>query len=459
MYYPRLIDNYLKEWAERPVRKPLLIRGARQVGKSTAVRHLGKQFKSYLEINFEKQPAYAELFKQNLDVHRITAQISALSGTTITEGETLLFLDEIQSCQEAIMSLRFFKEDMPGLHVIAAGSLLEFALDELPTFGVGRIHSVYLYPMTFDEYLLANGERKLMEARDEATPGTPLSQPLHDKLVAHFRNFMLIGGMPEVVSAWVSSHDYLACEELQDDIVQGYMDDFPKYRKRVSTEILRATLMSVAVQAAKKFVYARVGEGYKTYEVKNALRLLRLAGLVVPVTHSSANGLPLGSEKDEAYQKMLLLDPGLMLRMLNMSLGDISEIKTEILTANEVELVNKGTMTEMTAGLELLHNMPPNASRELFYWVRQAKSSLAEIDYLTTSRGSVVPIEVKAGTSGGMKSLWNFMREKNLHQAVRCSLENFGSFDYVDSAAGETRHVVICPIYALSQMHKLIACI
>ncbi len=166
MYFERSIDKYLKEWAQRPERKPVLLRGARQVGKSTAIRNLGKIFENFVEINFERQPEYKALFVDNLVVERIVSQISAISKQKIISGQTLLFFDEIQQCPEAIMSLRFFKEDMPALHVVAAGSLLEFALEELPTFGVGRIHSMFMYPMTFDEFLYANGERLLFKARN-----------------------------------------------------------------------------------------------------------------------------------------------------------------------------------------------------------------------------------------------------------------------------------------------------
>jgi predicted AAA+ superfamily ATPase len=166
----------------------LLIRGARQVGKSTAVRHLGERFESYVEINFERQSSFMALFQTgDLDVKRIVPQLAAMSGKQIVPGKTLLFLDEIQMCPEAIMSLRFFKEDLPELHVVAAGSLLEFALEDLPTFGVGRIHSMFIYPMTFDEFLVANGEQLLLEARNNVTSKEPLPQPLHDKLVGLLR--------------------------------------------------------------------------------------------------------------------------------------------------------------------------------------------------------------------------------------------------------------------------------
>ena len=456
MYCKRLIDNYLSEWASRDTHKPVLLRGARQVGKSTAVKELSKKFDSFVEINFEKQPKYKILFDDDLDVKRIVPQISAIYGTSIKPGQTLLFLDEIQECPRAIMALRFFKEDMPELHVIAAGSLLEFALKELPTFGVGRIHSMFMYPMTFDEFLEANGQQLLIETRNEASIDNPLPEPIHNKLVDFLRTYMLVGGMPEAVKTWVEYHDYIRCQEVQDDIVVTYEDDFPKYKKNVDPTLLRRTLRSVAVQAGKKFVYTKVGLDYKTAEVKKAVELLTLAGILHPVTHTDANGLPLGSEEDKSYQKMLLLDTGLLLRLLNMSLGDVSELTTQILTASATDLANKGPMAEMVVGLEMLHNMSPNIRHELYYWVRHAKNSQPEIDYIATYLQTVVPIEVKADTQGGMKSLWAFMRDKRLHYAIRCSMENFGKFDYVDNQANnEVRHVRICPMYAIARIEEI----
>lgn len=452
MYYERIIDRYLSEWATRPVHKPILLRGARQVGKSTAVRHLGESFKYYVEINLEKQSNYIDLFKKDLDVTRIVPQMAAMCGTPVVPNETLLFIDEIQESQEAIMALRYFKEDMPNLHVIAAGSLLEFVLDEIPTFGVGRIRSMYMFPMTFDEFLLANGEQLLLDARGQANIDAPLPTPLHEKLIGLMRTFMLVGGMPESVVKWVQTHDFLQCQEVQDDIITGYEADFPKYKKKVDPQLLIATMKSAATQATKKFVYSRVPGEYKTAEVKKALDLLIKAGILIPVTHSSGNGLPLGDESDESIRKILLLDTGLMLRLLNMTMGDTSAITAQILTATAADLVNKGPMAEMLAGLELLHYLTPNLHHDLYYWVRQAKNATAEIDYLLSRDMQVLPFEVKAGVQGGMKSLWDFMREKKLDQAVRCSLENFGKFDYIDAEAeGAVRHVDVYPLYALSQ--------
>ena len=453
MYYKRIIDKYLSEWAARPAHKPILLRGARQVGKSTAVRHLGEQFKYYVEINLEKQPDYKMLFSRNLQVNRIVSQMAAMCGIPIIPKETLLFLDEIQDCKEAVMALRFFKEDLPDLHVIAAGSLLEFVLDDIPTFGVGRVHSMYMFPMTFDEFLMANGESVLLEARNQATSTSPLPEPLHYKLVQLLRTFILVGGMPESVVKWVETNDYLQCQEVQDDILTGYEADFPKYKKKIDPQLLSATMKSAAIQATHKFVYARVPGEYKTSEVKKALEMLTKAGILIPVTHSDANGLPLGEERDDSIRKLLLLDTGLMLRLLNMSLGDITAVTTQILTSSASDMVNKGPMAEMLAGLELLHYPSPNLHHELFYWVRQARNSTAEVDYVLPYDMQVLPFEVKAGVQGGMKSLWDFMRDKRLTQAVRCSLENFGQFDYIDAKAGNAvRHITIIPLYAVSQL-------
>lgn len=456
MYYKRIIDKYLEEWVVSQYHKPLLLRGARQTGKSTAVRHLGERFDVYVEINFEKQPVFKTSFKKDVDVRRIIPLLSAMSRKTIVPGKTLLFLDEIQECPEAVMSLRYFWEDMPELHVVAAGSLLEFALDELPAFGVGRIHSMYMYPMTFDEFLMANGEQLLLNERNNASAANPLDEALCEKLIDYLRTYMLVGGMPESVAKWVETHDFNQCQQVQDDILTGYEDDFPKYRKKVDPQLLRQTLRSVAVQATKKFVYSQVPGEYRSADVKKALDMLTKSGIVVPVTHSNANGLPLGNETEQSIRKMLLLDTGLMLRLLNLAMGDIGEITTQILTSSAADLVNKGKVSEMLAGLEHLHYQTPNMRHELFYWVRQSKNSLAEIDYVIPFSLKVMPVEVKAGMQGGMKSLWEFMREKKLTYAVRCSLENFSEFEYIDAKADNAvRRVTVCPLYSISQISRL----
>ena len=456
-YHPRIIDTYLQEWAKSQYHKPILLRGARQVGKSSAVRHLGKSFKNFVEINFEKNPEYKEIFRQNLDVTRILGQLSLLSQQIIEDNETLLFLDEIQECKEAIMALRFFKEERPHLHVIAAGSLLEFALNDLPTFGVGRIHSMFMHPMTFDEYLCANGEQRLLETKEKASYSNPLPDILHHKLITHFRNYIIIGGMPEVVDRWVQTKDYLACQEIQDDILSGFEDDFVKYRKNVDPLLLRNTLRSAAVQITRKFVYSTVGDNYKIYDVKKAVNLLIMAGLLIPVYKTSANGIPLGGGIDMSYMKILVLDPGLTLRLIKMTTGDISNLISHILSASAAELVNKGPLAEMTAGLEILYYQNPNLRNEIYYWVKQERNSSAEVDYVISPWGRMLPIEIKSGVQGGMKSLWFFMNSKHINLGVRCSLENFGLLTQRNKDNEfELKKVVICPLYAISQIPSLV---
>ena len=304
MYFKRNIDHYLLEWKNSQRRKPLLVRGARQVGKSSSIRHLGESFDYFVEINFETRPEYRQIFIDNKNVTDIVSRLSLLAGIPIIENKTLLFLDEVQSCPEALHCLWAFKEDMPNLHVVAAGSLLEFTLKKMPSFGVGRIRSVFMYPMSFDEFLYASGYGHWVEAKSKATYSSPLPPELHDALVREFRSFLIVGGMPASVIAWIESHDYLQCSEELEDIQQTYYDDFAKYAEKIDPQLLRNTLRSVVMQIGSKFVYSKVDGGYRTEDVKRALQMLSDAGIVKVVQHSAGNGLPLGAEINCKYKKL-----------------------------------------------------------------------------------------------------------------------------------------------------------
>lgn len=446
MYYKRNIDDKLLEWKESPRRKPLLIRGARQVGKSTAVRNLGKGFKYFVEVNLESQPSIRQLFTKDIDVHRTCEAISATLGIPVVAGKTLLFIDEIQVCQEAIMSLRYFKEDYPELHVIAAGSLLEFTLEELPSFGVGRIRSIYMYPFSFDEFLLAQGLDTTVDFKHKATSLSPLPEAVHNKLVEQLKTFYLVGGMPAAITEWVESKSYIECTRVHNDILDTYQDDFSKYKSRISPALLRQVLRSVALQAGCKFVFRQVADDIHSSVIKEALHLLTLSGLIKPVTHSDGNGVPLGAEENCNYTKYLFLDLGLMQTMLGTPAANV-------LLSSDVDFVNKGAASEMFAGLELVKNHDCFQKAEMYYWQNLSRGTNAEIDYLVVKDGIVVPIEVKASTRGSMQSLWLFMRKKGLHRAIRTSLENFGEFEYVDKESqDEVRHVDVVPLYALSNL-------
>lgn len=444
-YYKRQIDNELLLWKESPLRKPMLIRGARQVGKSSAVQTLGKTFRYYVEINLEKQPSLKALFTEDVDVHKTCERLSAAVSTPIIPSQTLLFIDEIQNCEPAIMSLRYFKENYPELHVIAAGSLLEFTLNEIPSFAVGRIRSLYMYPFSFDEFLTAQGLDLQLEAKRKATADEPLFETTHRLLCDQLRTFFLVGGMPEAVANWIENHDHISVQRIHRDILDTYQDDFAKYKKRVSPDLLRQVLKSVALQAGRKFVISQVATDMSAYKVKEALRLLGLAGLAIPVTRSDANGLPLGAEADTSYQKYLFLDIGIMLTLL-------STPATDILLTNDTDIINKGSVTEVFAGLELVKYSDCFQKPELYFWLNKSKNANAEVDYLLPRAGKVLPVEVKAGTKGSMQSLYLFMAKKGLVNAVRTSMENFQQYEYNDTINTATRQINVVPLYALSNL-------
>lgn len=454
-YIQRNIDVELLEWKDNPMRKPLLLRGARQVGKSSAVRHFGKEFQFFAEVNFERHKTVKTFFQGDIDIRLIVQKIAIYINVPIEEGKTLLFLDEIQECPEAIMALRFFKEDYPGLHVIAAGSLLEFTLQKLPTFGVGRIHTLFMYPMTFDEFLNANNENGLISMKRQADSQHPLDAAFHEKLIEYFRIYLLVGGMPEAVLAWIKTHNFNQCSHIQEDIILTYEDDFSKYKKRVSPDLLRTTLHGICHQPGEKITFKQISADYRSSQIREAVRLLTLAGLVIPVIATSGNGIPLDAEANEKNMKILLLDSVLLLSVLQLEGNLAQHLVDLIMTGSPKDLVNKGGLVEMVAGLELLRNKPCVQRQKMFYWEKSG-NSIAEIDYLDTFHLKVTPIEIKSGTQGGMKSLWQFMREKRLTEAIRCSFENFGEFTYTDPQADNAeRHITIIPLYALENLREM----
>lgn len=454
MYIGRKIDNELLEWKNGYNRKPLLLRGARQVGKSSTVRHLGETFKHYAEVNFEKRPELRSLFSQGNDVRETAARLGGVLGVPIVPGSTLLFLDEIQSCPEAIKSLWFFKEDYPELHVVAAGSLLEFALKDTPSFGVGRIRSMFMYPLSFDEFLHAMGKDMWIEAKQQADCNKPLFDQLHNAIVQEFRIFLMVGGMPASVVTWMETHDYVQCALEQQDIQQTYYDDFAKYAPRIDPQLLRNTLQSVVMQVGRKFVYNRVEGGYRTEDVKQALTMLCHAGIIKEVRHTAANGLPLGAETNNKFRKFIYLDSGLMLRIQDLDLGGAQPVVQQILGGTADELVNKGAITEMVAGWELVKAKSSHTNHELFYWQDLGDGTMSEVDYIITHNMKLLPIEVKAGTSGKMKSLRLFMQKKGIKRAIRTSLENFGVITL--SKGDADSRIEIVPLYALAQVTTLV---
>jgi len=434
----RDVLDVLMDWRSSRNRKVLLLRGARQVGKTFVARELGQSFKYFLEVNFEKNLDVHQFFEQNLDPERICANLSAFYGIPVIDGQTLLFFDEVQSCPKAIQSLRFFYESRQGLHLIAAGSLLEFALADLPSWGVGRIRSVFMHPLSFDEFLTANKEDSLIEVKKSATFDKPLAQPFHDKLVDYLKRFLLIGGMPEVVKTYIeNSTDILKVRNVLSDISLSYFDDFAKYKKQSPLLRLREVLGSVVRQAGGKFIYSNSGALSNPNQAKEALELLEMAGLVYKVYHSSGQGVPLGAEANYKKFKALIHDTGIFQHNASLKLS-------EYLIAKRIDTLNKGNIAEIFVGLEMIKYSDVHEKMELFYWHREKRGSNAEVDYLFEKDGRIIPIEVKSGTSGKMQSMNLFLREKMAPKGVRISMENFSEYGKIQ----------VVPLYAISNLFQ-----
>jgi predicted AAA+ superfamily ATPase len=403
------------------------------------VRNLGRHFEYLLEVNFERDDdelKVKSVFEKGLSPTRITQELSAIYDVPIIAGKTLVFFDEIQSCVPAISSLRYFYEKMPDLHVIAAGSLLEFIFEEIPSFGVGRITSMFMYPFSFYEFLAANGNGILANACKNASPRKPLSEPLHNKAIELFKRFMLVGGMPEAVVKYVTTNDLLQVQIVLNSLIVSLKNDFAKYKKKAPLLLLNEVFESIVQQAEGKFVYEKAAVQASNLQVKNALDLLLMAGLAIPVIHTAANGIPLGAEINPKFQRIFLLDTGIFQRILGLNIS-------QALVATDFKTINRGALAEIAVGLELLKNSSCYYPDSLYYWQRiEKRQSSAQIDFLVQRNSEIIPVEVKAGTQGAMQSLRLFMKEKNIERGVRTSLENFTQYENID----------VYPMYAIGNL-------
>ncbi len=397
--------NHLIQWKNRGSRKPLLVRGARQVGKSYLIREFGKDhFANMVEINFEMRPDLASLFRGSLDPVRLVRDLKIATEQEIQPGQTLLFFDEIQLAPQALTALRYFYEKMPELHVIAAGSLLEFAIEEVG-IPVGRVESFYLYPMNFREFLAARGQRNLTELLTEHRSLAPLSDFAHAQLLALAWEHLAVGGMPEAVRVWVETQDLQQVTHVHATLVENYRQDFPKYARRAQIKYVETVFQAIPRLLGRKCVFSHIDPALKSRDLKAALQLLAKAGVAHIVHHSNANGLPLGAETKSEVFKVIFLDVALAEAMLGLKPGAwILDPKTQ--------LANRGAIVESYVGQELLAASPPNIRAELFYWVREKSTSLAEVDYLWTYEDQIVPIEVKSGSGRRGKSVQLFLTEK-----------------------------------------------
>ncbi|MBF0440575.1 MAG: ATP-binding protein [Oligoflexales bacterium] len=413
----RIINTKLENWRTNSKRKPLLLRGARQVGKTYSVREFGRRFANFVEVNFEEHSSIKKFFQDSLTPQKIIEQLSLYFGSQIKPGSTLLFFDELQACPEAIRSLRFFYEKMPELHLIAAGSLLEFALSEIPSYGVGRIESLFMYPMSFHEFLMAHDSPDLVRAIHEASFKNPLSDVIHLKLLELLKTYLLIGGLPEVVKSYIEGKGLLDCQKIIDGLLLTYFDDFAKYKKNPPIDRLTEVFRSIAFQAGGKFKYASISdERSSTYKI--ALELLIKAGLTYKICHTSAGGVPLGAQITPNLFKMAMFDVGIMQRILGLDLS-------KYVLMDFQNIINKGALAEIFVCCELVKGSPSHTRPDIFYWHREARGSSAEVDFVIAVDGAMIPLEVKSGSGGKMKSLHIFLDEKKIKRGIKLSEENF----------------------------------
>lgn len=405
--------NYLKQWKKQTNRKPLVLRGARQVGKTWLVRQFAEEnFDQLLEINFDQTPEQAKLFI-NGDVDKCLQLLEIEYNVDIIPDRTLLFLDEIQAVPEILPYLRYLYEKRPDIYVIAAGSLLEFLLSEHDfSMPVGRIEYFHLGPMTFEEFLLAFDRQRLVSFLSEIQPHDSIPESTHKKLLDYLKLFWVVGGMPAAVAVYRETKSFKRCSKEQSIILQTYEDDFSKYRKRIYPQRIRKVFHRIPVLVGKKLKYVHLDPEERSRDLSDTLDLLEMAKVIYRVHHSAGNGVPLGAEMKAKDFKPLFLDVGLMSRSLGLSLPSLE-------TVQDLTLVNNGAVAEQFVGQHLLYQNLGYEKPELYYWNREKRNSSAEVDYLAVVQNQVVPIEVKAGASGSLKSLQLFLAEKNRPMALR----------------------------------------
>lgn len=441
----RYILKDLIAWATSPQRKPLIIRGARQVGKSTVVHMLADAIGlDCVVLDLERMPGLAELFKSN-DPSRIIQLIALSLKRPVTAGKTLLFLDEIQAAPEVMACLRYFYEELPELHIICAGSLLEFALEEHAfSMPVGRIEYYYLGPLGFDEFLLALGEEGLLEFISVFQIGEDFPLLVHQRLMDVLKLYWMVGGMPEAVQAYVTHRDFMVVEKSKRSILETYQDDFAKYASGKHAHLLRAVFEKIPRLIAQRLKYSEINANLKSTVIANALRQLSMAKIITTVYHSAANGVPLGAQINEKIFKLIFLDCGLLSTQLGLSYLDVHDVA-------ELNVVNGGVMAEQFIGQHLLFMRPCFEPPHVYYWAREKKSSHAEVDYVITYRQAVIPVEVKAGKTGTLRSMHVFMCEKALDVGVKFSSQFPSSF-----TDPEGRTILSIPLYMVTQLERLL---
>jgi len=427
-------------WKSERQRQPLLLRGARQIGKSFTIEKFGREhFESIVTVDFDLYPDFAKVFEGTLEPKEICTGLSVIANREILPGKTLLFLDEIQQCPRAILALRYFHERLPAQHVIGAGSLLEFALSaEDMRMPVGRIRYLHMFPLTFAEFLEAAGQGLALRAMEAGGPGQPVPEAIHDRLLSLLKTYLVLGGMPAVIREYLASGNMAACARIQAGLAQTYRDDFGKYASKVRLPELRKLFAAVPKMVGQKFKYAAVDDTVHSRALKEGLDLLEKAGVVSRVKRTSGSGLPFEAGADDRNFKAVFLDVGLMQSLCGLG--------GELLAADDILAVHAGAVAEQFVGQELRAHADPDMPQGLYYWAREARTSNAEVDYLLSAGSKVLPLEVKAGRSGTLKSLHLFLSEYRAPLGIRISQHN----------RSLENSLLSVPLYAMHTLERMI---
>lgn len=427
MEIQRHIYTALDSWKDREDRRPLLIRGARQVGKSYAVRHWARNHfekESFVELNFEERPQLKAIFERDLVISRILDELNLVLGKNLRTPGCLLFMDEIQACPSAITSLRYFYEKAPHLHVIAAGSLMEFIL-ESASFPVGRIDSLHMFPLTFGEFIAASGKGNLKNHIETCKFDNPLVPMVHQELLDLLRQYYRVGGMPEAAARYLSTRDYSEASRIHGILLNGYEEDFAKYSKQVDWDALKTVYHRIPDLAGRtRLRYAEVDRVLRAEKVKRALSLLEKAGLITRVISTYARKLPLEAAAKSNFFKVIFLDIGLLQHALGFDWRNIS-------VTQDLTDMREGIFAEQFVGQEVLAERARDANYTLHYWDRHVKGSDAEVDYVVEHEGMPAPVEVKSGSRGTLKSLAWYMRDYSPPSAFVLSQRNIEKLDSI----------------------------
>ncbi len=451
-------EGVLAKWLAHTRRKPLILRGARQVGKSTLVRKFAeRQGLTLHEINLEKHRGLNDLFG-TFDVPRILNEIQFIckKGSPRSPG-SLIFLDEIQATPQALAALRYLYEDVPDIPVVAAGSLLEFALSKHHfSMPVGRVNYLFLGPMSFTEFLLANQEETLVDLLQTYKLSDSFPESAHRQLLKYLRHYLLVGGMPEVVKGWVESNDFSEVMQVHSSILETYQDDFPKYCTDRQLLLVQKVFDRIPLLVGEKLKYSKIDPDRQSRDIKLAINLLIKAGLITKVSHSDASGIPLKACEDDRVYKTFFLDCGLLNRSCRVERIDLEDM-------TQTRFVNEGNLAEQFVCQHLLLMQAEHETPKLNYWLRDKKRINSEVDFLVQMEREIVPLEVKAGKSGSLRSLHQFILAKKCPRALRFDT-NTPSRQLVEhkvrSGQGEfhaiTFQLTSLPLYMVEQYKRLL---